>query len=86
MEVAGVPPRVPAGVPAGVPLGVPGEAGPVVKPGPAKQMSTASRRSHKDGLRVLTYDKIIEGDGRTEAAFPDELDFQFEISPEERKF
>ena len=56
----------------------------MVKPGPAKRMSAASRRSRKDGPRVLTYDEIIEGDGRTEAAFPDELEFQFEIPPEER--
>ena len=33
------------GVPAGVPLGVPDDAGPVVKPGPAKRMSAACRRS-----------------------------------------
>ena len=59
---AGVPPGVPAGVPHRVPAGVPGEAGPVVKPGPAKRMSAASRRSRKDGPRVLTYDEIIEGE------------------------
>ena len=82
VEVAGVP----AGVPPGVPAGVPGEAGPVVKPGSTKRMSAASRRSRKDGPRVLTYDEIIEGDGRTKAAFPDELEFQFEIPPEERRF
>ena len=92
VEVAGVPPGVPAGVPPGVPVGVssgvpagvPNEAGPMVKPGPAKRMSAASRRSRKDGPRVLTYDEIIEDDDRTEAAFPDELEFQFEIPPEER--
>ena len=75
-----------AGVPPGVPAGVPGEAGPVVKPGPAKRMSAACRRSRKDGPRILSYDEIIEGDGRSEAAFPDKLDFQFEIPPEERRF
>ena len=73
-----------AGVPAGVPAEVPGGAGPVVKPGPAKRMSAAFRRSRKDGPRVLTYDEIIEGEDRAEIAFPDELDFQFEIPPEER--
>ena len=82
VEVAGVP----TGVPPEVPAGVPGEAGPVVKPGSAKRMRAASRRSRKDGPRVLTYDEIIEGDGRTKAAFPDELEFQFEIPPEERRF
>ena len=60
---------------------VPGGAGPVVKPGLAKRMSAASRRSWKDGSRVLTYDEIIEGEDRAEIAFPDELDFQFEIPP-----
>ena len=84
VEVAGVPPGVPVGVSSGVPAGVPNEAGPMVKPGPAKRMSAASRRSRKDGPRVLTYDEIIEDDDRTEAAFPDELEFQFEIPPEER--
>ena len=69
-----------AGVPAGVPVG----AGPVVKPGPVKRMSAASRRSRKDGPRVLTYDEIIEGEDKAEVAFPDELDFQFKIPPEER--
>ena len=72
-----------AGVPSGVLAEVPGGAGPVVKSGFAKRMSTASRRSRKDGSRVLTYD-IIEGEDRAEIAFPDELDFQFEIPPEER--
>ena len=62
---------------------VPGGAGPVVKPGLAKRMSAASRRSRKDGSRVLIYD-IIESEDRAEIAFPDELDFQFEIPPEER--
>ena len=72
---------------AGVPVGVPGGVlarGPVVKPGPVKRMSAASRKSRKDGPRVLTYDEIIEGDNRSEAAFPDEMEFQFEIPPEER--
>ena len=73
-----------AGIPTGVPTGVPDEAGPVVKPGPAKRMSAASRRSLRDGPRVLTYDEIIEGEDRAEAAFPDELEFQFKIPPEER--
>ena len=56
----------------------------MVKPGPAKRMSAASRRSLRDGPRVLTYDEIIEGEDRAEAAFPDELEFQFKIPPEER--
>ena len=55
-----------------------------MKPGPAKRMSAVSRRSRKDGPRVLTYDEIIEGEDRTETAFHDELEFQFEIPPEER--
>ena len=80
VEVAGVP----VGVPGGVLARDPGEAGPVVKPGPVKRMSAASRKSRKDGPRVLTYDEIIEGDNRSEAAFPDEMEFQFEIPPEER--
>ena len=69
---------------AGVPAGVPGGAGPVVKPGPVKRMSAATRRSRKEGPRVLTYDEIIEGEDKAEAAFSDELDFQFKIPPEER--
>ena len=84
VEVAGVPAGVPAGGFSGVPAGGPGEAGSVVKPGPAKWMSTASRRSRKDGPWVLTYDEIIEGDNRSKVAFPDEMEFQFEIPPEER--
>ena len=80
VEVAGVP----GGVPSGVPASDPGRPGPVVKPGPVKRMSAASRKSRKDAPRVLTYDKIIEGDNRSEAAFPDEMEFQFEIPPEER--
>ena len=69
---------------AGVPAGVPGGAGSVVGSGPVKRMSAASRRSRKDGPRVLTYDEIIEGEDKAEVAFPDELDFQFKIPPEER--
>ena len=69
---------------AGVPAGVPGGASPVVKPGTSKRMSAATRRSRKDGPRVLTYDEIIEGEDKVEVAFPDELDFQFEIPPEAR--
>ena len=80
VEVAGVP----GGVPSGVPASDPGRPGPVVKPGPVKRMSAASRKSRKDAPRVLTYDEIIEGDSRSEAAFPDEMEFQFEIPPEER--
>ena len=30
----------------------------------------------------LTYDELIEGEGRPEVMFPDDLDFQFEIPPE----
>ena len=47
-------------------------------------MSAATRRSRKDGPRVLTYDEIIEGGEKAEVAFPDDLDFQFKIPPEER--
>ena len=84
VEVAGIPVGVPAGVPVGVPAGVPAGVAPVVKPGLAKWTSAASRKSRKDGPRVLTYDEIIEGEDKAEVAFPDELDFQFEIPPEER--
>ena len=69
---------------AGVPASDPGRTGSLVKPGPVKRMSAASRKSCKDGPRVLTYDEIMEGDRRSEAAFPDEMEFQFEIPSEER--
>ena len=73
VEVVGV-----AGALAGV--GISSAAG----SGPAKRMSAATRRSRKDGPRVLTYDEIIEGGEKAEVAFPDDLDFQFKIPPEER--
>ena len=84
VEVVGV-----AGALAGV--GISSAAG----SGPAKRMSPATRRSWKDWPRVLTYDEIIEGGEKAErrrreggekaeVAFPDDLDFQFKIPPEER--
>ena len=42
-------------------------------------MSSASRWSRIDGPRALTYDEQIEVGGKAEIAFPDNLDFQFEI-------
>ena len=55
VEVAGV-----AGAPAGV------EVSSAAGSGPAKRMSAATRRSRKDGPRVLTYDEIIEGGEKAE--------------------
>ena len=49
---------------------------------PVKRMSAATRCSRKDGARPLTYDELIEGEGRPEVMFPDDLDFQFEIPPD----
>ena len=56
----------------------------MVGSGPVKRMSAATRRSWKNVPRVLSYDEIIEGEDKAEVAFPDELEFQFEIPPKER--
>ena len=53
---------------------------------PVKRMSAATRRSRKDGARALTYDELIEGREKAEIAFPDGLDFQFEIPPDVESF
>ena len=53
---------------------------------PVKRMSTATRRSRRDGARPLTYDELIEGGGKAEVVFPDDLDFQFEIPPDVESF
>ena len=54
----------------------------VIEKKPKKRMSAASRMSRIDGPRVWMYDELIEGGDRVEVAFPDDLDFQFEIPPE----
>ena len=44
-----------------------------------KRLSSALKSSEK--RRVLTYDELIEGTGRSESAY-DDLDFEFEIPKE----
>ena len=54
---------------------------------PMKRTSAATRRSRRDGPRVLSYDELIEGEERLKDVFMDDLDefdLQFEIPPEER--
>ena len=46
-----------------------------------KRMSAASRRPSVPEKRMLSYDELIEGTPRM--AFPDELDFEFEIPSED---
>ena len=53
---------------------------------PIKRMSAATRRSRKDGARALTYDELIVGREKAEIAFPDDLDFLFEIPPDVESF
>ena len=53
---------------------------------PVKRMSAATRRSRKDGARVMSYDELIKGGEKAEIAFPDGLDFQFEIPPDVENF
>ena len=52
-----------------------------VRENPGKRTCAAARRSRKDGARPLTYDEVIEGEGKPEVMFPDDLDFQFEVPP-----
>ena len=57
----------------------PGSA--VVKP--KNRVSTATRMSRSDKSKFRTYDECIEGVGeRSEVAFPNDLEFQFEIPSE----
>lgn len=57
----------------------PGSAG--VKP--KNRVSTATRMSRSDESRFRSYDECIEGVGeRSEVAFPDDLELQFEIPSE----
>ena len=60
-------------------------------PGPAeagmksrKRLSAASRMSRSE--RLSTYDELIEVSDEAVVAFPDDLDFQFEIPPEVEEF
>ena len=49
-----------------------------------KRLSAASRMSRSERLR--TYDELIEVSYKAVVAFPDDLDFQFEIPPEVEEF
>ena len=54
---------------------------------PVRRTCAATRRSRRDGPRVLSYDELIEGEERPKDVFLDDLDefdLQFEIPPEER--
>ena len=53
---------------------------------PAKRMSAASRCSRRDGPWRFTYDEVIEGGEKAEIAYPDNLEFQFEIPPDMENF
>ena len=55
---------------------------PKMKPG-KKRLSSVRKVSKKE--RVLTYDEVIEGPGRVEAAY-DDLDFEFKIPREVEEF
>ena len=41
---------------------------------------------HRDGPWRFTYDEVIEGGEKAEIAYPDNLEFQFEIPPDMENF
>ena len=54
---------------------------------PVRRTCAATRRSKRDGPRVLSYDELIEGEEKPKDVFLDDLDefdLKFEIPSEER--